>query len=116
MAENKECRNVAPFIVAYVHGRLEAQEADRIKRHLSTCSSCRGIDDALRLAIRVNRTPRIDLRPKLHSRLALRERDALSHLKFPPITWPVPLASAIAVLILMIVPDPWLLLAALGFL
>ena len=115
MDSTDACRTVAPFIAGYINNDLSEEEFKRTKAHLSTCPICRGIADALDMAARAGRSPRVDLGLKLHSQLELIEADAQLHLEFPRITWQISLACAIAVLILMITPDPWMLLAAFGF-
>ena len=41
MNKNSECQNIREYIEDYLEGRLSAQEAAEIEKHLDSCSDCR---------------------------------------------------------------------------
>ena len=41
MKKNSECQNIREYIEDYLEGRLSAQEAAEIEKHLDSCSDCR---------------------------------------------------------------------------
>ncbi|OGP50360.1 MAG: hypothetical protein A2Y79_11585 [Deltaproteobacteria bacterium RBG_13_43_22] len=116
MHENNKCQTISPLLAGYVNSSLNKQEAAQVEEHLLTCMMCQRIVDLLDLTLRTYSGPRSSLWPMLQSKMAALKEDDQVYLRFPPITWPVPVALAVIVLTLLVVPEPWRLLAIIGLL
>ena len=116
MSKNINCQMISSLLAEYLNGCLHREEADSVEKHLLTCPSCQGIAHALDLVLRSKPFPRHDLWPLLRSRLAALEEDNPVQLVFPSFTWPMAAALTVIILILVTVPNPLRLLAAIGIL
>lgn len=116
MHKNTYCKNISPFLSGYVNRTLNKQETDQVKEHLSTCTICLGIVDALEVSLHEYNTPRADLWPRFQSKLSSSAGEDDIQLSFPPLTWPMPVALAVIIITLLVVPEPWRLLVIIGLL